>query len=214
MEDWTNLRGMSPGSAKEYILAHMTDLNLLKMRVKEADADAASWEQRASLARGKGLDELASQADARFQEARAKANALKMEAIALADDIKRMHDQVPGLEARVRSIDPDALLAELQLVTGEMDNPGVAKLEAEVKSAQADEALAALKASLGMAPPPEPAAPAASASAETTEGAAPAATGSAPSTEDDAPQTGEAGGAGANGIDGGASGSGDDPVSP
>jgi hypothetical protein len=160
MEDWVDLRGMTPEAAKDYILAHMTDLNVLKQRIGEADAETASWEARVKLAAEKGLAELEAQAGLRLSEARARANALKTEAISLATDIKKMRDQVPGLEARVRSVDPDILLAGLQMVTGEMDHPGESKLNEAVASAQADDALAALKSSLGMAPPPPPEKPA------------------------------------------------------
>jgi hypothetical protein len=158
MDQWTDLRGMAPEAAKEYILAHITDLKLLEQKVAEAEVEAKTWEDRAKLAQEKGLVELLGPAQARAAETRAKADALKAEALALKADIERMREQVPGLQARVRSVDPDVLLANLQMVTGEMEHPGAAKVEEGVKAVQADDALAALKASLGMAPPkPEPA---------------------------------------------------------
>jgi phage shock protein A len=152
MDQWTNLAGMPPDEAKRYVLAHITDLNLLKKQIDEAKAEAATWESRAALAAAKGMAELQSQAQAQLESANAKIQSLEAEAAALASDIARMKEQIPGLEARVRSVDPDVLLAGLQMVTGEMDDPGKARLESDVKSVQADDALAALKARLGLRP--------------------------------------------------------------
>jgi chromosome segregation ATPase len=147
---------MPPEEAKRYVLAHMTDLKLLQQRLSEADTEAASWEARVKLAQAKGMADLEAEAAGRAAAAREKAASLRAEADALARDIERMREQIPGLEARVRSVDPDVLLAGLQMVTGEMEHPGEARLDAQVKATEADEALAALKASLGMAPPPPP----------------------------------------------------------
>jgi hypothetical protein len=159
MDQWTDLRGMAPEEAKSYVLAHLTDLKLLQQRVAEAEAECASWQARVSLAETKGLVELQAQAAAKLAESRSKADSLKAEELALAKDIETMRQQVPGLAARVRSVDPDILLAGLQMVTGEMDDPDKGKLEAEVKHIQADDALSALKVSLGMAPPVQAEAP-------------------------------------------------------
>ena len=156
MDQNIDLRGMSPEQAKSYILAHITDFNMLKKRIEETQADLDSWKSRASLAASRGIADLAAAADAQAAKVAEALASLESEAEALKRDIETMKSQIPGLAARMRSIDPDLLLATLQMVTGETDDPGRAGLEKGLKDAQADQSLAELKRSLGMEAPAAP----------------------------------------------------------
>jgi hypothetical protein len=156
MDQNVDLRGMSPDQAKSYILAHITDLNLLKKRIDEMRADLESWKSRAALASSRGIADLAAAADAQAAKIAEALAPLLSEAEALAHDIETMKSQIPGLAARMRSVDPDLLLANLQMATGEMDDPGLAGVERGLKDAQADQSLAELKRNLGMEPPLAP----------------------------------------------------------
>lgn len=155
MDQFVDLRGMSPEQAKAYIIAHITDLNLLKKRIEEMRADLDSWKSRAALASSRGIADLSAAAEAQAAKLAEALAPLLSEAEALKRDIETMKSQVPGLAARMRSVDPDLLLANLQMVTGESDDPERAGLEKGIKDAQADQSLAELKRSLGMEVPPE-----------------------------------------------------------
>jgi phage shock protein A len=152
MDQNTNLSGMGQDDAKRYILAHMTDLNLLKQKIKAVSADLDMWKSRVALAESKALPDLKASAEAQVSSIAANLAALGSEAQALERDIETMRSQLPGLAARERRIDPDRLEVELQMATGEFDHPGQAAVEREVKATEADDALAKLKASLGMGP--------------------------------------------------------------
>lgn len=154
MDQNVNLTGMSPEEAKRYILAHITDSNLLKKRIEEMKADLDSWKARASLAASKGIADLAAAAEAQAARVAETLAPLLAEAEGLKRDIETMKEQLPGLAARERSIDPDQLLANLQMASGEMDDPDRPRLEKSFKDAEADQSLAELKRSLGMQPPP------------------------------------------------------------
>jgi phage shock protein A len=153
MDQNINLSGMAQDDAKRYILAHITDLNLLKQKIQTVAADLETWKSRVALAESKALPDLKASAEAQVSAIAANLAALSTEAQALERDIDAMKSQLPGLAARERRIDPDRLEVELQMATGEFDHPGQAAVEREVKATEADDALARLKASLGMAPP-------------------------------------------------------------
>ncbi len=162
MDQETNLAGMSPEDAKRYILAHITDLNLLRKRIDELRSELDTWKNRASLAASKGISDLAAGAEAQAARVSEALAPLLAEAEGLKRDIEYMKEQVPGLAARERSVDPDRLLANLQMATGEMDDPDKGRIEKDFKDAEADASLARLKRSLGMEPPPASPDPAAS----------------------------------------------------
>jgi hypothetical protein len=81
-------------------------------------------------------------------------------------DIARLREALPAIRARARTVDPDRLLAELQLLTGELLEPagsgmGTASLEREFDALERDtpqpqsqpgkeDALSALKKKMGL----------------------------------------------------------------
>jgi hypothetical protein len=108
----------------------------------------------AKLAAEPSMAALVQAASAKVEETQATIASLDAERAELRAKIARMREQLPLIKARERSIDPDRLLAELQLMTGELlgDELGgrseaateadFAKLETESK---ADSDLDALK---------------------------------------------------------------------
>lgn len=152
MDKNVDLAGMAPDAAKGYIAAHITDLHLLKKRIEERKAELDSWKSRAELAASKGVQDLEAAARAQAEKLAEALAPLLAEAQALGRDIETMKAQLPGLAARERRVDPDLLLAELQMATGEFDHPGQAELAKGLKDAQADQDLAKLKGELGGAP--------------------------------------------------------------
>jgi hypothetical protein len=158
--DYENLSGLDLASAKEYIFAYAVDVKRLDKSIADAGAELERWKGRVALAEGKlaagdaSMATLAQAARARVEEEAAKVASLEAERADLRAKVIRMREQLPMIKARERSIDPDLLLAELQLMTGELLGEGAegrsaaateadfAKLETEAK---ADSELDALK---------------------------------------------------------------------
>jgi phage shock protein A len=159
--DETNLTGLDLEAAREYIFAYSVDLKRLEKTISESGAELERWKGRVALAEGKlaqapadaSLAGLAEAARAKVAEESARLAALESERAELRGKIARMREQLPMIKARERSVDPDRLLAELQLMTGELlgergdgsaaaTDADFAKLEAEAK---ADAELESLK---------------------------------------------------------------------
>jgi len=129
MED-TDLTGLDLDAAKEYIFAFAVDVKRLDKEIADAVAELERWKARAVLAEGKlaaagsagdaNMAALAEAARTRISEEGSKAAALEAERAELRAKVARMREQLPMIKARERSIDPDRLLAELQLMTGEL----------------------------------------------------------------------------------------------
>lgn len=148
-----DLFGMSPEAAKEYVAAHATTKILNEKKLAELDAAAEKWRGRAELARSRAALDLAAAAEAELAKLGSEREALAAETAALASSVEAMRRQLPGLEARRRSVDPDLLEQELALAAGktpgnEESEQTDKKLAALEKEAAADDALAALKARL------------------------------------------------------------------
>jgi phage shock protein A len=145
---------MNVSDAKDYIAQYATTVKLSEKQREEYAAEVARWESRISLARSKGAEELALQAEKEADRARAKQAALDMEIADLKGKIEHMRRQLPGLAARERTVDPDLLEQELLMAAGylpgEEEKAAVdSSFKALEQNASADDALAALKAKMG-----------------------------------------------------------------
>jgi phage shock protein A len=169
--DDTDLSGLDLDSAKEYIFAYAVDVKRLEKEIAEARQELERWKGRQALAEGKlaaarpesappAADPMAALAEAARSKVAGAADklvALEAERADLRAKINRMREQLPIISSRERSIDPDRLLAELQMMTGELlsgtdgpDSDGrsqaateadFAKLEADAKADSELEAL-------------------------------------------------------------------------
>jgi hypothetical protein len=127
MED-TNLTGLDLEAAKEYIFAYSVDLKRLDKATADSSAELERWKGRVALVESKlasvpadaSLSALAESARAKVAEESGKLASLEAERSELRGKIARMREQLPMIKARQRSVDPDRLLAELQLMTGEL----------------------------------------------------------------------------------------------
>jgi predicted nucleic acid-binding Zn-ribbon protein len=135
--------------ARDYALAWATTLKQYEKEIALLDQDIATWRNRITLAESQSRPDLAEGARGRLAEIETRRGALESERAAVAADLVRVKERIPYLHARERSIDPDRLLAELQLMTGSLLEPDKASTEEDLaeteKQAGADEALAALK---------------------------------------------------------------------
>jgi phage shock protein A len=142
--------GLSSVAAKEYLFGLLSTLKLTEKQAAGLDADFTKWNSRVELARSKGTEDLAQEAEKELERIKAKQQQLTAEISELNLQIEETRRQLPLLAARERSINPDLLEQELLIASGRM--PGAEekarsertfdKLEAE---AAAEAALAELK---------------------------------------------------------------------
>jgi phage shock protein A len=149
-----DLSGMDPASAREYTTKFETTLKLREKETEKLAEGLSLWESRVNLARSKGAEDLALQAEREAAFIRERISALDAEIETLKTQIDKMKKQLPALEARARSVDPDLLEQELLMAAGYL--PGDAEkaavdrtLKAVEERASADAALAALKRKMG-----------------------------------------------------------------
>ncbi len=162
--DDTNLSGLDLDAAKEYIFAFAVDAKNQEKAIADARGELEIWKGRVTLAEGRlakagpagdpSMDSLAQAARSKVEELAGKMAALEAERADLRSKIEAMRAQLPMIKARERSIDPDRLLAQLQMMTGELlgESPegrspaateaDFAKLESEART---DSELEALK---------------------------------------------------------------------
>ena len=160
--DDSDLTGLDLSGAKVYLLDFATAAKLTRRDLEALEADMGVWTKRVALAEGKGMTELADQARARLAELESKRAALAAELAETEAKVRRIRERLPMVAAKERSVDADRLLAELQLMTGELlgseagDGSSLesrmAKLEGEAKAGEAasaaDVGLAELKKKL------------------------------------------------------------------
>lgn len=143
------------GSAQELLMAYATDIKRHEKDIEALDADISLWNSRVRLAADKGMAELAAQAQTQCDSLKAKRDEIAASTSQLESDLQRIKELLPELKAKRRSIDPDALQAELSMMTGEALEPEKVKAEQEIKGleqqAGVEDALAALKRKMGLA---------------------------------------------------------------
>jgi phage shock protein A len=152
-----DLSGMKAAEARDYIFHYISALKLTEKKYDELSSGYEKWLARVSLAQSKGMADLAQEAQAKADALRTERQGIEAEITDLKEQIRRMKDQIPGLAARERSIDPDLLeqelLIALGLTPGDETKP---ELERQFETAEADAALEALKAKMEQADPEAP----------------------------------------------------------
>lgn len=146
----TNLQGMTPEDAHAYILEYATSKKLAEKELENLKADIASWLQKQELAKSQGREDLVQAVNAKLEELTSKQTRLQEEAAELSARIDAMKAQLPMLRARERTVDPDLLLAEMEMTLGKStDNlKKEQELNTALNSMSADEALQKLKEKL------------------------------------------------------------------
>ena len=129
--------------AREYLLAYMTSAKRYEQDMAAAQAEIGLWRGRITLAEKAGKPELAEAAKKRAEELEAKKAGLDGERQGLLAETRRLRERLPYLKARERSIDPDRLLAELNLMTGNIlgDESGTPAPEAEIAKLEANSSI-------------------------------------------------------------------------
>lgn len=140
--------------ARDYLLAYLTSAKRYGQDIAALEAELGLWRGRITLAEGAGKAELAEAAKKRVAELEAKRGGLEAERQGLLAETRRLRERLPYLKARERSVDPDRLQAELDLLSGKILGPeeGGAAAEAEIaaieKRGSVDAELDALKRKL------------------------------------------------------------------
>ncbi|MCL2185948.1 MAG: chromosome partitioning protein [Treponema sp.] len=149
----TNLTGMTPADAKEYIFNFMSTLKLTEKQIQNLEDEITKWQSRIDLANSKCNQELAQEAEKEKSRLLEKQITLKAEAENLKQQIEEIRCQLPLLASRERSIDPDLLEQELLMAAGHL--PGdeeKVRTERQFKEMEkmqsADTALEELKAKM------------------------------------------------------------------
>lgn len=121
MQD-TDIDGLEPKDAAEYVLAFATTLKRTEADLARVAEEIATWTRRVALAAGKGEATLAEQARAKLAEIEAKKAALEAELADLRPKVDVLKEKLQRLRGRFqRSVDPDLLLAELEMLGGKKD---------------------------------------------------------------------------------------------
>ena len=107
--DAANLSGMNPAEAKEYIFNFIATLKLTEKQIQNTGEEMEKWQSRIELAKSKGQDDLALEAQKELGRITEKKQQLTAEAEGLKSQIDEMRRQLPLLAAKERSIDPDLL---------------------------------------------------------------------------------------------------------
>jgi len=107
------LGGMSAAAVKEYIFGFIATLKMTEKEIRSLEEEAAKWKDRIDLARSLGKDDLLAEAEKEADRVNTKLAGLREEEQALKAQIDVIRQQLPGLAARERSIDPDLLEQEL-----------------------------------------------------------------------------------------------------
>jgi hypothetical protein len=137
----TDLEGLDPQQAKEYVLSFITTLKQTEKALAAATEDANVWTRRVTLARSTGDEALASQAQARQSDAVAKQAALETELADLRAKVAVLKEKLTMIRMKgVRLVDTDLLLAQLTMLVGPKD-----ELAGAMKKEEANAALDALK---------------------------------------------------------------------
>jgi len=149
----TNLSGMNPADAKEYIFNFISTLKLTEKQIQNLEDEISKWQSRIDLAASKCNHELAQEAEKEKSRLLEKQVRLKTEAENLKQQIEEMRLQLPLLASRERSIDSDLLEQELLMAAGHL--PGEeekVRTERQFKEMEkmqsADNALEELKAKM------------------------------------------------------------------
>ncbi len=140
MQD-TDIEGLDPRQATEYVLAFITTMKQTEKALAAAAEDENLWTRRVTLARSRGDEGLAAQAQARLSDATAKRAGLEAELADLRAKVAALKEKLKKIRMTgTRLVDTDLLLAQLEMLVGPKD-----PLAGPIKAAEADAALDALK---------------------------------------------------------------------
>ena len=132
----TDIEGLDPAQASEYVLAFITTLKQTEKAAAAAREETNLWTRRVTLARSRGDEALAAQAQARLSDATAKQSQLETELADLRAKVAVLKDRLSRLRMTgAKLVDADLLLAQLRMAAGQKDELGDAMKREEAQAA-------------------------------------------------------------------------------
>ncbi len=136
-----DIDSMDPGSAREYVLSFISTLKRTQKQRTSLQKELALWERRLNLAEDRDELMLKKGAEEQVLELKNKISLLLEEENTLNRKVSILKEKLKMIQSRPSfSIDADALLAQLQAVTGFEDT-----LDKQLKEEEASQALDELK---------------------------------------------------------------------
>ena len=145
MENETDLTGLDPGAAREYVHGYLTALRLAAKKRQRLESALRTWEERVKHAAAAGNTTLRDAARNEMQRIQDGLGRVAAEEAELGAQVEVMKRHLKSMQhGPVVNADAEALLAQLQSLTGEPDTlkSDLDRLGAEQR---ADAELAALK---------------------------------------------------------------------
>ncbi|MGA2974024.1 MAG: hypothetical protein ABSF77_01810 [Spirochaetia bacterium] len=135
----TDIEGLDPKQAAEYVLAFITTLKQTEKAVAAAEEEEKLWTRRVELARSKGDEGLAAQAQARVSDATEKKARLQAEQEDLRAKVSSLKEKLVRIRMTGgKQVDADLLLAQLKMAVGPPDELGHAMKKEEASAALDD----------------------------------------------------------------------------
>lgn len=145
MIDDTDLSSMTPGEAREYVLAFITTLKKTLRDRQRLQEQLELWKRRVSLAGERNESELQKAAETRVREISQQIAILGAEERKLSVQVERLKEELRRVESLgSRTVDAGFLLEQLKTVAGEPDTTSEA-----IRDLEADAELERLKRKMG-----------------------------------------------------------------
>lgn len=122
MESETDLTGLDPGAAREYVLGYITALRITAKKRQRLEASLKTWEERIKQAADAGNTTLRDAARNELHRIQDGLGRVASEESELTAQVEVMKRHLKSMQhGPVVNADAEALLAQLQSITGEPD---------------------------------------------------------------------------------------------
>ena len=122
MANETDLTGLDPGAAREYVLGYITALRITAKKRQRLEASLRTWEERIKQATEAGNETLRAAARNEMQRIQDGLGRVAFEESELTAQVEVMKRHLNSMQhGPVVNADAEALLAQLQSITGEPD---------------------------------------------------------------------------------------------
>lgn len=142
--DDTDLSGLDPASAREYVHGFVTTLRLTVKRRQQLEAERRTWEERVRRAAAAGDDRLRDAARDRLRRVQEDCGRVAAEEAELRAQVEVLQRQLLRVRATAATtVDAEQLLAQLQEMVGDHDTlkEDLDRLSAEQRAAAELESL-------------------------------------------------------------------------
>ena len=142
--DDTDLSGLDPAAARDYVHGFLTTLRLTVKRRQQLEAERRTWEERVQRAVAAGDDRLRDAARDRLSRVQGDFGRVAAEEAELSAQVEVLQRQLRRIRATAATtVDTEQLLAQLQEMVGEHDGlqADLDRLSAEQRAATELESL-------------------------------------------------------------------------